>query len=253
MTVIRQEGVADNAYFQEVEEEEEKQEKRSRISASIFAGNPWDNSSSVSHNRPMLMKAPLYNTQNSGLKNDLGSPQLSNATSTNSYERYYQPIRYGLSLNFALTDDLSLGTGLYASMLRSKSGIIYNETHGNEIIQKLWYVGMPLNLNYRFVDLGPFYAYTSIGGMAEMMVSGHQEVLDLNDGSEEKTRLAGHPWQFSANANVGLGFKLVENLGIFVEPGVTYYFKNNRSDIQSFYSENRWAFSLNVGFRFHFE
>ncbi len=231
----------------------EEREKENRISASIFAGNPWNSGNSIVHSEPVLRKAPLYNSENSNFKEAaLTRPFLSNATSMKTFEKHYQPIRYGVAVNFLLTEKLSIGTGFYVSVLKSESGFSYNERNGNEISQTLWYTGLPVNLNYRFVHLGPFYAYSSVGAMAEIQASGFQKIRLLENGENHKKHFKEHPWQFSANASIGIGLDLFSGLSLFVEPGIAYYFKNH-SDIVSYYTDNRFAFNLNLGFRFSFD
>ena len=54
--------------------------------------------------------------------------------------------------------------------------------------------------------------------------------------------------QFSVNTAVGAEFKLSNNISIFAEPGVGYYF-NNGSNVDNVYKKLPTRFNLNAGFR----
>lgn len=163
------------------------------------------------------------------------------------------PIRTGVAFDYRITDRLSIGTGLTYTNLTSdlKFG---SENHYISGTQKLHYIGIPLSLRYRALKWKRMELYTSIGTLAEKCVKGETDreyVLDnQNHGSEsESTKV--HPLQWSANASFGFQFNASSIVGLYAEPGVSYYFDNG-SSIKTIYKDKPFNFNLNVGLRFTF-
>lgn len=56
------------------------------------------------------------------------------------------------------------------------------------------------------------------------------------------------PLQWSANASVGFQYNVIQNLALYAEPELNYYF-NNGSDINTIYKDKPLNFGLKVGVR----
>ena len=72
------------------------------------------------------------------------------------------------------------------------------------------------------------------------------------DGSSYRTTTEGiptHPFQLSANISAGLRYDFTPTVGIYAEPGLSYYFDDGTS-LQSVYKQRPLNFNLNVGVRF---
>ena len=76
-------------------------------------------------------------------------------------------------------------------------------------------------------------------------------VLDNNTMEAESKGIDEKPWQFSVNASAGVQFDFTNSVGIYAEPGVSYYF-NDGSGIDNIYKEKPFNLNLNVGVRFTF-
>lgn len=131
----------------------------------------------------------------------------------------------GLSVRKGLAKGFSLETGLTYTLLSSDAKLAGEE---QQIEQKLHYVGIPLRANWNFLDKKLVTLYVSGGGMVEKCVYGKL-------GSEKETV---KPLQFSVSGAVGAQMNATKRLGIYVEPGVAYYFDDG-SDIQTIRKENR--------------
>ena len=59
------------------------------------------------------------------------------------------------------------------------------------------------------------------------------------------------PWQYSVNAAAGMQLNLSSVVGLYVEPGVSYYFDNG-SSVSNIYKEKPLNFNLEFGLRFSF-
>ena len=149
--------------------------------------------------------------------------------------KHHQPISFGLSVRKGLAKGFSLETGLTYTLLSSDAKLAGEE---QQIEQKLHYVGIPLRANWNFLDKKLVTLYVSGGGMVEKCVYGKL-------GSVIETV---KPLQFSVSGAVGAQVNATKRLGIYVEPGVAYYFDDG-SDIQTIRKENPFNFNIQAGIR----
>ena len=149
--------------------------------------------------------------------------------------KHHQPISFGLSVRKALGKGFSLESGLTYTLLSSDAKLA-NDDH--QIEQKLHYIGIPLRANWNFLDKKLVTFYVSGGGMVEKCVYGKL-------GSEKETV---KPMQFSVSGAVGAQLNATKRVGIYVEPGVAYYFDDG-SDIQTIRKENPFNFNIQAGIR----
>ena len=149
--------------------------------------------------------------------------------------KHHQPISFGLSVRKGLAKGFSLETGLTYTLLSSDAKLAGEE---QQIEQKLHYVGIPLRANWNFLDKKLITLYVSGGGRVEKCVYGKL-------GSEKETV---KPLQFSVSGAVGAQVNATKRLGIYVEPGVAYYFDDG-SDIQTIRKENPFNFNIQAGIR----
>ena len=56
--------------------------------------------------------------------------------------------------------------------------------------------------------------------------------------------------QWSTQVAAGLQYDVVPQVGIYVEPGVKYYFDNG-SQIENAFKDKKWNFNIQVGFRWN--
>lgn len=149
--------------------------------------------------------------------------------------KHHQPISFGLSVRKALGKGFSLESGLTYTLLSSDAKLANND---QQIEQKLHYIGIPLRANWNFLDKKLVTLYVSGGGMVEKCVYGKL-------GSEKETV---KPLQFSVSGAVGAQLNATKRVGIYVEPGVAYYFDDG-SDIQTIRKENPFNFNIQAGIR----
>lgn len=165
--------------------------------------------------------------------------------------KHHLPVRLGLNIAYALSDRLSLESGVSYTRLSSdmKDGTSTNFISGS---QNLDYVGIPLSLKYKALSYGAFDLYAATGILAEQCVNGKTSkdfVIEGNVKKTEQQNIHSRPLQLSANAAVGLQFKIADNIGIYAEPGLSYFFDDN-SSLNTIYKEKPLNFNLNIGFRY---
>lgn len=164
---------------------------------------------------------------------------------------HHLPIRIGLSVAYALTDRLSISSGLTYTRLASD---IKDASRESKYIgeQRLHYVGIPVNVSYKVASSRWISLYGTAGVLAEKCVSGTTDEGYVENNTMKYTNtqdISSKPLQMSVNAGVGIQFDIIDNVGIYAEPGLSYYFDDG-SALQTIYKEKPLNFNLNVGVRF---
>ena len=181
----------------------------------------------------------------------LGIGIFNQGKSVKTEYKHRLPVRVGLNVAYRLTDRLSVESGVSYTRLSSdmKDGTKNNYSSSS---QKLDYIGVPLNVKYRAFGYRRLNVYASAGLLTEKCVSGkttHEYVISGEKKKHETEDVAAKPWQLSVNAALGAQFDVLRNVGVYVEPGVSYYF-DDRSPLSTIYKEKPLNFNLNLGVRY---
>ena len=181
----------------------------------------------------------------------LGIGIFNQGKSVKTEYKHRLPVRVGINVAYRLTDRLSVESGVSYTRLSSdmKDGTKDNYSSGS---QKLDYIGVPLNVKYRAFGYRRLSVYASAGLLTEKCVSGkttHEYVISGEKKKHEAEEVAAKPWQLSVNAALGAQFDVLRNVGVYVEPGVSYYF-DDRSTLSTIYKEKPLNFNLNLGVRY---
>ena len=179
-------------------------------------------------------------------------------------QHHRQPVAFGLTVDYPLTNRLSLTSGVVYTKLRSDfTQIIHSQQISQE--QTLHYVGIPLSLNYCLWQggrsstsdkrQGPFKAYVAAGMQADWNVAARQSTEGV-ESHIDRDRM-----QWSASASLGLQYTLPlgksrtslsgftpPRLALYAEPGINHYF-NNGSPVQNFFKDKPTSFKLQLGLR----
>ena len=175
--------------------------------------------------------------------NEFGSysyaSSMSSYTMTEFESKHHLPVRFGLSLDYQFSPSLSLKSGLSYTYLYSEFNIpLYQDAH---YTQKLHYLGIPLGVTWQLWSSDHFRLYVSGGMMLEKCVSARYD----KDGLEGKK-----PWQWSLNASAGAEYTIIQQLGIYLEPSLGYFFDDGTS-LEHYYKEHPLAPSIEFGLRLH--
>ena len=181
----------------------------------------------------------------------LGIGIFNQGKSVKTEYKHRLPVRVGFNVAYRLTGRLSVESGVSYTRLSSdmKDGTKDNYSSGS---QKLDYIGVPLNVKYRAFGYRRLSVYASAGLLTEKCVSGkttHEYVISGEKKKHEAEDVAAKPWQLSVNAALGAQFDVLRNVGVYVEPGVSYYF-DDRSTLSTIYKEKPLNFNLNLGVRY---
>lgn len=226
------------------------------VAVAVFGGGlATMGGSTGSGNAALLASNMLQN--DAGCNNKDKEFRLTSAVFGNNEEqtevrvRHRQPIRLGMSVRVKLSGRFGLETGISYSYLSSDiaSG---DESGGYDTDQKLHYVGIPLAVNYDIWNTEHVEIYASAGGAVDFCASGktHTNYVSGNIitvSTEESLRDKRPQW--SANASAGIQYNFNDIIGIYAEPGISYYFDNG-SEVNTIFKEKPFNFNLNVGIRF---
>jgi hypothetical protein len=165
--------------------------------------------------------------------------------------KYKQPVTMGISFNYNLDDKWSLTSGVTYTILSSelRSG---SESYYYISEQILHNVGVPLGINYNIWKNKKILVYLSGGGLVEKNVSGKlttDYVVDNKLKSSQKDKISIDQLQWSVNASMGVQYRLSPKIGLYAEPGVSYYFKNG-GKVETIYKEKPLNLSLKFGLHF---
>ena len=224
-------------------------------SAGLYASNLQGESSSSQGYKSFVKGANAYSempspsTWATSAKADIMFNNLNETTETKM--KHHLPVRVGASVKYALTDRWGIESGLVYTMLKSEltSG---SENYYYATEQTVHYLGVPLKANFIVWQNERFKAYVNGGGMMEIPLSGKSVTNYVNRGSateQERDDVNIDRLQWSVSGAVGFQYNFNDNIGIYVEPGVGYYFDDG-SDVLTVYKDKPFNFNLQVGVRF---
>ena len=162
---------------------------------------------------------------------------------TKDVTHHDMPISIGFTASYSVTPRIALASGLVYTLATSS---FQHRASMPKETQTLHYVGIPLNLSYTVWGNSWLRTYIMAGAQADMNVKatlkadGHKSNID-NDRA-----------QFSVTGGAGVQLNVAQQLGVYVEPGVRYYFDNG-SAVQTIFKEHPTNFSLQVGLRWNIE
>lgn len=244
---------------QNAEEAKSKSTRSSGFSLGVGAGNtPYGSLSTFDGMGSFVARSAYY------VSSDLNMAPVNNgglaysqillenaAQSPQTSVKHHMPVTIGFSLDWNLDKNWTLETGLNYTLLssdiRSGSKSYVEET------QKLHYVGIPLKIRRSIWQNRWFSVYVSVGGAVEKCVSGRLESVTVTNGgnrTSERTSLEVDPLQWSVAAAAGAQVNFTSRLGLYLEPGVAYYF-DDHSGIETIRKEHPFNFNLQLGLRFH--
>lgn len=155
---------------------------------------------------------------------------------------HHLPLTIGLSARLSLTRHLWLESGLSYSYVASTFTHHLNTVTTTDE-QRLHYIGVPLNVGYSFWQKPRLRTYASGGTQADFCVKSALQTHG-GEGTLERDRV-----QFSFTLSVGVEYELLPQVGVYLQPGITYY-PDNGSRLQNIFKEKPTQPSLQFGLRY---
>ena len=164
----------------------------------------------------------------------------------NSDVSYDIPVSVGLGVKFALSEKVSLGTGISYTRLGRSFGGFFDSVPADKIVHSVQYVGIPVNIYYDVIKLDAFEFYCFAGGEAEKNIINRYRVGSGKEAQTYNDKTKGLQW--SVAGGIGLEYHLAEKLGIYFDPSARYFFDCDQPI--SSRTKKPFQFSFEAGFRF---
>lgn len=218
------------------EDEEAGAPRRRRASFSLFAAGGTASSGNL-QTADFLSSPPTGNVSPSIVGNgDRFGPLVRDDYNESSF-RHHLPLSFGLSVTAEFPYGLSIESGVNYTLLRSDVRRSYSS---REISQKLHFIGVPLRLNWQFVERGRLAVYLAGGGMVEKCVSAR-----LGGQSVDESKL-----QWSLMGALGAQYRLGDMVGLYFEPELSYYLTD--TELRTSRSDAPLTLTLRIGVRLLF-
>ncbi len=221
--------------------EDTRRARAARRTALYLKGAVGGNDSDFRVSRPYSSMSPGYGVS--------GISELSTST-------YGVPLTVGLGVRFYLIGGLSIGTGIdYSLLTRTFTGKYTEYAAGGEVVRSeagnvshsLQYIGIPVGLYYDVLSFDKLKFYIYGLGEAEYCISNKYTLYaspDIRCGDKVEKL------QYSIGAGLGLEIGLGRSLGLYLDPGLRYYFPCDQP--KSVRTDKPVSFSFDAGLRFKF-
>ncbi|MBP5345928.1 MAG: hypothetical protein J6Y99_06920 [Bacteroidales bacterium] len=145
----------------------------------------------------------------------------------------HMSVTLGATMSYRLKERLAIVSGLTYTKLSSDVKCTFGS-----YTQELYYLGVPLSVQYTVFGRGRWQCYASSGTMGERLLRAERgdEKLSMPD------------WQWSVNTAVGVQFQFARHWGLYAEPNLSYFFDNG-SDVPTYRTEHPCCFSVQAGIR----
>jgi hypothetical protein len=163
-----------------------------------------------------------------------------------SSSTYGVPFTVGLGVRVYALPRLSIGTGIDYSLLTRTFTGGYQGTPGT-VSHTIQYLGIPVRLYYDILTSDRIKFYTYGGGEVEFCIGNKYRLF----GSPDIVRdyKVNSPL-FSVGLGLGVEFRLGRTVGLYLDPGVNYYFPGNQP--RSIRTDKPLMLNFDAGLRFNF-
>lgn len=210
---------------------------RAASSLSLFAAGGMTGAANGLQAAPVRSYSVITNDAVSLIGNGNNFSPMQERDYDKSSFRHHLPLSFGLSFRKEFAYGLSLDCGLNYTLLRSEVRLPYSS---EEVSQTLHFVGVPLRLNWRFVERGAFSAYLGAGGMVEKCVAAR---LGSESVGEEEL-------QWSLAAALGAQYRLGNHVALYFEPELSCYLTD--TELRTSRTDTSPTLTLRLGMRFAF-
>lgn len=234
--------------------------RKRAVSYSLYAGNFGAGQANIDSSDPSLMNSDLIFLQQdddgiaeaTNLVDEEGNPiggSIGHMPEEMSL-RHRMPLNVGVSLAVPITDRLAFVTGVNYSYLYSSSQQQFAASQVSAT-RELHYLGLPVGLSYTFFRTGDFHFYVQGYGMVEKAVACRESFrlsTDQDRGYERySVEVKGVQWSLGVSA--GVQYACNEHIGLYVEPGASYYFPTSTQP-ENYRTVHPVSFALKLGVRF---
>ena len=208
--------------------------RESRTSLSLFAGGGTSGGNGLQGSALRSYSTIMANDAVSVVGNGNNLQPMQRRDYDKSSFRHHLPLSFGLTVRKELPHRFSLESGVVYTLLRSDVRLPYSS---DDVSQKLHFVGIPLRMNWQFVERGPLTAYLGAGGMAEKCIAAKFGSQTVDEAS----------LQWSLLAAIGAQYRLADYVGLYFEPEVSWYATD--TELRTSRSDAPLSLTLRLGVR----
>jgi len=222
------------------EEYLKEEEKKYRSTRSLFAkGSIGSNDSDILVNFGGTRMSPGSSIQSGASVTELGE------------STFGVPFSIGMGARIGIAPRLSIGTGLeYTLLTRTFEGNYKNAEKGldvdGSIKHAMHYIGIPLNAYFDIVLKEKFRFYAYVGGEGEKCIANNYIIRNADKDYTHSAKVKSLQW--SVGAGVGIEYMFNSLVGVYLDPGVRYFF--NCDQPKSIRTERPIMVNFDAGVRF---
>ncbi len=159
------------------------------------------------------------------------------------------PVRIGIEAWYPIGEKWRIGSGLVYTRLTRKNTTTYtkiDKTTWSRKTETTSYLGIPLEVSRFLWNSRRWALYASAGAMIEFNLKSRSRQETQTEVYNKKEYRDKRP-QFSAIAKLGLQYNVIDRIGIYLEPGASYYIHNGADD--NIYMSHPFRFDINLGIK----
>jgi len=216
---------------------DEDEEESTRHTSQISILSNLSASSDKAISRIYNGGTPMHSASQTGKSN-----AASGVTPLSGTEKFDLPLSVGIQFKTGIANHLYAGAGLNMTYLVSKYDALINSAREEGIYNQLWYVGIPVNLYWNFVDTPQLGVYATAGGAIEKCV--YQRYVYGSTTLHESV----DGFQYSVASGIGIEYWFAPKFGLYLDPSLVYYFDNSQP--LSIRTQQPLQARMEVGLRF---
>lgn len=166
------------------------------------------------------------------------------------HEHHDKPITFGLSVSKSLGNKWNLETGLQYSLLKSNF-TLGEDSYYIKQNQKVHYLGIPLQVSYRWFDVKNWSAYSSLGATLHIPIYG-KNTKQYVTGKTIPYMNSSHfipSFQWAIGTGIGLQYQFITNWCVYFEPTFSWYIPNG-STTHTIWTKQPFTITVPFGIRF---
>ncbi|MBQ3323601.1 MAG: hypothetical protein IJG81_02025 [Muribaculaceae bacterium] len=159
------------------------------------------------------------------------------------------PVRIGIEAWYPIGEKWRIGSGLVYTRLTRKNTTTYiqlDKTTWSRKTETASYLGIPLEVSRFLWSSRRWALYASAGAMIEFNLKSRSCQETQTEVYNKKESRDKRP-QFSAIAKLGLQYNVIDRIGLYLEPGASYYIHNGADD--NIYMSHPFRFDINLGIK----
>lgn len=194
----------------------------------------------------------LYDSQTGtipgNISPDPNNPQNQEIVDVDKKEQIV-PVRIGLEAWYPIGEKWRIGSGLVYTRLTRKNTTTYiqiDKTTWSRKTETASYLGIPLEVSRFLWNNSRWALYASAGAMIEFNLKSKSSEETQTEVYNNKEFRDKRP-QFSAIAKLGLQYNVIDRIGVYLEPGASYYIHNGADD--NIYMSHPFRFDISLGIK----